>query len=393
MHIALFIKDFAVGKEFSKDGLPTKSGAEFHGENHAKQLIQRGNSVTIMAKKRYWFTKARENLDGIDLVRLHEPARWFEIFIRLFTTHRDIDAFYIIGTPKFAVWAVLYAKLMHKPVTLALTGKAEIFDGNANWRNRILSQCTNYIATTHEIRQGFMEKGGVPEVKISVLAHGIDTTRYPITNPGIKKTLRQENNIPADAHVLLFCARVVLNKGIDTLIHMWPIIRAKDPKSFLIVAGGGKHELIRALRKLGQENGNSVRVLGKVHNTSDYYRLSDVYVFPSRHEGLPTSLLEAMSSGLPAVTSDIGGCDDLIFNDKTGYRVDSESADVFAEKVLYLFENEQERETMGQRASKLVKDMCDYTVVVPHLEAIIKSTSSEGKDYLRHEEYGLWQSR
>ena len=40
MHIGLFIKDFAVGKKFSKDGLPTKSGAEFHGENHAKQLIK-----------------------------------------------------------------------------------------------------------------------------------------------------------------------------------------------------------------------------------------------------------------------------------------------------------------------------------------------------------------
>ena len=66
MHIGLFVKDFAVGKKFSKDGLPTKSGAEFHAENHAKQLIKRGNEVTIFAKKRYRFTKARGNRDGID---------------------------------------------------------------------------------------------------------------------------------------------------------------------------------------------------------------------------------------------------------------------------------------------------------------------------------------
>ena len=79
MNICLLVKDFAVGKKFSKDGLPTKSGAEFHAENHARQLIALGNRVTIMAKKRYYFTAARENLDGIDLVRLHAPFRWLEI--------------------------------------------------------------------------------------------------------------------------------------------------------------------------------------------------------------------------------------------------------------------------------------------------------------------------
>lgn len=51
MHIGLFVKDFAIGKKFSKDGLPTKSGAEFHAENHAKQLIKRGHKVSILPKK------------------------------------------------------------------------------------------------------------------------------------------------------------------------------------------------------------------------------------------------------------------------------------------------------------------------------------------------------
>ena len=80
MKIGLFVKDFAIGKKFSKDGIPTKSGAEFHAENHAKQLMRLGHQVTIMAKKRYFFTKARENIDGIDLVRLHEPSRGWRSF-------------------------------------------------------------------------------------------------------------------------------------------------------------------------------------------------------------------------------------------------------------------------------------------------------------------------
>lgn len=56
--------------------MPNQSGGERHGLNHAKELIRLGHHVTVMAKKKYWFTKARENYEGgIDLVRLYSPIR------------------------------------------------------------------------------------------------------------------------------------------------------------------------------------------------------------------------------------------------------------------------------------------------------------------------------
>ena len=93
MKICLLIKDFAVGKKFLPDGRPTKSGAEIHGENHAVELIKLGHQVTIMTKKRFLHTKAREKLEnGIDLVRLPPPIRWLEIFFRLLY-HRNAEIF------------------------------------------------------------------------------------------------------------------------------------------------------------------------------------------------------------------------------------------------------------------------------------------------------------
>lgn len=383
MNIGLFIKDFAVGKKFSKNGLPTKSGAEFHGENHALQLIKRGHNVTIMAKKRYWFTKARENLNGIDLVRLHAPFRWLEILVRLFTTHRHLDAFYIIGTPKFAVWAVLYAKLMHKPVTLALTAKAEIFRAEDSWRNRLLASCTNYVATTHEIRDGYVSKAHVPAEKVTVLAHGIDTKKYAPATPDRRQELRKAQGIEAGADVLLFCARVVENKGISTMIEAWPAIHAAKPEARLFVVGGGRHELIEQLKELSLRTDGSVVVTGEVDRPQDYYQLADVYLFPSWHEALPTSLIEAMSSGLVPVTSDIGGCDDLVFDDKTGYRVPVKDAGAYADKVLYLFDNPAKRQQMREEAMALVRRMCDYDYVIDKLFEIIASPEARGKDYLQ----------
>ncbi|MBQ7498761.1 MAG: glycosyltransferase family 4 protein [Selenomonas sp.] len=383
MKIGLFVKDFAVGKKFSKNGLPTKSGAEFHAENHALQLIKRGHSVTIMAKKRYWFTKARENLQGIDLVRLHAPFRWLEIWLRLLTTHRKIDAFYIIGTPKFAVWAVLFAKLINKPVTLALTAKAEIFRAEDSWRNRILSSCTNYVATTHEIRDGYVAQAHVSPDKVTVLAHGIDTKKFAQASPDRRHELRMAQGVEDSAKVLLFCARIVENKGIATMIEAWPLIHAKNPQARLFVVGGGKHELMEQLNQLSQQTSGSVVVTGEVDSPQDYYQMADVYLFPSWHEALPTSLIEAMSSGLVPVSSDIGGCDDLVFNDKTGYRVPVKDAKAFAEKVLYLFENPAVYQELRKNAMELVQTMCDYDYVIDKLADIIGSRKTEGKDYLQ----------
>lgn len=378
MNICLLIKDFAVGKKFLPDGRPTKSGAEIHGENHALQLIKLGHRVTLMTKKRFFFTAARENLNGIDLVRLHPPFRWLEIFLRLLTTHRDIDAFYIIGTPKFAVWAILFANFFNKPVTLALTGKAEIFSANS-WRNKILAKCTHYVATTKEIRDGFIERGGIAPEKISILPHGIDTAKYPESNSARRRELKIAHGIDPNQKVLLFCARVVKDKGVDTLQDVWKILHKKFPDALLLVVGGGINELLDELRQLSATLDDSIKVIGEVDAPQEFYQLADVYIFPSRHEGLPTSLLEAMASGLPAVTSDIGGCEDVIQNDVNGYRVYSEDAAAFAEKVSLLFNDEPRRRIFGNRAAELIRETCDFATVIPKLAEIISGGNEKDR--------------
>lgn len=373
MKICLLIKDFAVGKKFLPDGRPTKSGAEIHGENHAVELIKLGHQVTIMTKKRFFSTKAREKLEnGIDLVRLHPPIRWLEIFFRLLTTHNDFDAFYIIGTPKFSVWAIIFARfLSKKPVTLALTGKAEIFNAKNGWRNKILSTCTNYIATTREIRDGFIKNGGISPEKISILPHGIDTKKFPPSNEKIRRKLKISHGIDPNCKVLLFCARIVPDKGVDTLQKTWKILHKTFPTAILFVVGGGLTNLLDELRALSAEMDDSIKIIGEIDAPAEFYRLADVYIFPSRHEGLPTSLLEAMSCGLPAVTSDIGGCEDVISNDVTGFRVNSEDFAAFADKISILFTDDERRRRFGENSARLIRETCDFSIVMPKLAEIL----------------------
>ena len=372
MHVGLIIKDYAVGTEFNRDGLPTKSGAEFHAENHARELLRLGHRVTIFAKKRYFRMKSRENIDGIDLVRLHEPSRGAELVLRLMTTHSDVDALYIIGTPPFAVWAIRYAKRRGIPVTLALTIEEEVFRSEENWRNRIFAECSHYIAISHEIAKGYVSRSGISSERITVLPQGIVMGNFPLPKDEERRYLRAQWGISSNAPVLLFLARVVLRKGVDTLQDIWRIVHVCCPQARLLVVGGGTEELLGQLRQLGTETDNSVIVMGEQKCPQDYYRIADLYIFPSRKEGLPTSVIEALSSGLPAVVSDIGGCDDLIENGFNGYRVPVEDAAAYASRVIELFEDDEKRSRMSANGRNFVATHLDDAVLSDKLASIIQ---------------------
>lgn len=383
MNIVLLIKDFAIGKKFDKSGMPNQSGGERHGLNHAKELIRLGHHVTIMTKKKYWFTKVREVYDGgIDLIRLHGSIRWFEVFLRLLTTHRKTDVFYIIGRPKFAVWAILYAKLTGKPVTLALTGKAEVFNNKQSFREKLFASCDNYIATTHEIKESFIKDAHISPDKISVIPHGIDIKKYSFVSYEDRCIAKQQVGLDSVIPNLLFCARVAPNKGILIALEVWKQIYEHYPDSKFYIVGGGDNTLLDEARRVSEQCNNSIIVVGEVDDVTPYHRLSDVYIFPSEHEGLPTSLLEAMSSGLATVCSDIGGNNDLIFDDVTGYRVPVKDVDAYVEKISRLFDDIDLRNKMGKCSSKYVEEHCSYDVVSKEMEITVTNQRKEPIDML-----------
>ena len=252
-----------------------------------------------------------------------------------------------------------------------MTGKAEIFNAKNGWRNKILSTCTNYIATTREIRDGFIKNGGISPEKISILPHGIDTKKFPQSNEKIRRKLKISHGIDPNCKVLLFCARIVPDKGVDTLQKTWKILHKTFPTAILFVVGGGLTNLLDELRALSAEMDDSIKIIGEIDAPAEFYRLADVYIFPSRHEGLPTSLLEAMSCGLPAVTSDIGGCEDVISNDVTGFRVNSEDFASFADKISILFTDDERRRRFGENSARLIRETCDFSIVMPKLAEIL----------------------
>lgn len=365
----MIIKDFSNGKKFSKNGVPMKSGAEFHCDNQAKLFLELGDRITVFTKKKYFSNKVREWKNGIEICRLHGGIRWLEIMVRLLTTHRKIDCIYIFGTPKFAVWAILLNKyFLHKKTLLVLTGVAEIFEREKNWRTRILSNCDYYIGGSQELVDGLINKGKIKKENVMKLPHGVDTMNrfFPISLEE-KRTLRIKYNIPINKKIILFCARVVPDKGTDILIKMWKKLYDGEKNIHLLVVGGGVNSIISEIKELGNRLNNSITVLGEVDNPEDFYKLSDIYFFPSRYEGISTSMMEAMASGLPIVASNIGGNVDLIFENKNGLLVDVENVDGYCEALKYLLNNSSKTHEYGRFSRKYAQNYLDCRLLLKPL--------------------------
>lgn len=151
---------------------------------------------------------------------------------------------------------------------------------------------------------------------------------------------------------ILFLARIEFAKGIFIAADTYEILKKKFNKLNLIVVGDGG-ELNSLKRYVAEKIIPDVTFTGRLdgEELSNIYKKSDLFIFPSYGEGMPTVVLEAMAFGLPVFTRMVGGVTDFFENDKMGYITDSFDPSVFA--------NAMEKYIVD---SKLTKKVSDYNV-------------------------------
>jgi glycosyltransferase involved in cell wall biosynthesis len=145
---------------------------------------------------------------------------------------------------------------------------------------------------------------GVAPGKVGVLDRGVDRTRFCYAPPGLA---RQRLGLPADRPIVLWVGRMVPVKGVDVLLESWSAVSHAPSHPLLLLIGDGDDR--RALTRQAARLGDSVRFLGAVEHDAlpDWYRAADCVVLPSRSEGIPNMLLEALACGTPFVASAVGG--------------------------------------------------------------------------------------
>lgn len=117
-------------------------------------------------------------------------------------------------------------------------------------------------------------------------------------------------------------------------------------------------------------DGEYIKWQGFQSNIYEILKQCHIFVFPSYYmEGLPKSIIDAQSAGLPVITTDWVGCRDTVINGENGFLVPVKDAETLAKKIDLLLENKELRQRMGKNARYFAEQNFDINLVIKkHLE-------------------------
>lgn len=181
---------------------------------------------------------------------------------------------------------------------------------------------------------------------------GIDTEKFSSVNIDILEK-RKEFGFNADDIVLLSVGELNANKNHQVIIKALGRIKCDRVQYVIVGKGEEKDNLLRLSKENGLEN--RVKLLGFREDVNELLSMSDIFCFPSRREGLGLAAIEAMSSKLPIVTSNVGGIKDYSLNGVTGFSCNPLDDVDFAKKIKLLLDDLKLREKMGEYNQALAK--------------------------------------
>ncbi len=182
---------------------------------------------------------------------------------------------------------------------------------------------------------------------------------YEQFKPGTVEEILQTKkayNIPPDKPIILTIGTASKRKGWIELFDALEVLKQQNVDFFAVGIHTGAHEIDFAseIEKRGLSscflgmNGVPPETLNKIYNTAD------IFCLPTHSEGMANVVIEAMSSGLAVLTTDVGGHNEIVNNGVNGILVPAHNAEVLAEKLLALLKDKERRETLGAAARTFI---------------------------------------
>lgn len=204
----------------------------------------------------------------------------------------------------------------------------------------------NFFTTVSDnLKQYFVEELGILEKSIEVVLNGVDTKRFsPDNGKGRLNELLPSTN---KGKILISVGRLTEAKDQESLLIAIKKLVQNGVDIFLALVGEGelRSRIEGSIEQLGL--GQRVFLLG---NRTDVHELlpdATMFVLSSRREGLPMVLLEAMASGLPVVSTNVGGIPEVIKDGVNGFLVPPEASDLLAEKIALMVGQPEKARVMG----------------------------------------------
>ena len=207
-----------------------------------------------------------------------------------------------------------------------------------------------YVANCQAVADRLKKVERIAPDKIRVIPTGIEPLR--LVDPAFCMTLRKNLFLADDATVIGTVGNLRPAKGHAILVEAAKKIVAEFPKAVFVWVGEGplREELQKSIREAGLEG--HFRLAGFQENTAGYYEIFDLFVLPSLWEGRPLALLEAMSKGLPIVSTRVGGVAEMLSDGVHARLVASHDSRALRDAVLSLLRAPEMAARMGKKAQE-----------------------------------------
>lgn len=363
---------------------PRIGGAERQLAALIPLLRDKGIDVSVITR-RYSGMSSYQEIDGVPVYRMPVPGP------------KPLASLVFTLASLWLLWKlrpdVIHAHELLSPTTTALAAKrlfgtavvAKVLRGGTlgdieklmnKWSGptRLKSFAKNidaFITISREIDRELV-KLNVPPERRPFIPNGVDTARFaPVLNKQ-KQTIRTALKMPVNASVAIFAGRLSSEKRVNLLVDIWPEVRRVCGEAYLLIVGEGEERLT-----LERAAGEGVHFAGAIDDIAPWFKAADVFVLPSATEGLSNALLEAMSSGLPAIVTSVGGAPDLINHRENGWLIVPDNSSALLDGIVTLMANAKEREVMGLKARERVKDEYSLDSVATRLQGLYHNVVSK----------------
>ena len=296
------------------------------------------------------------------------------LFFYLIFNRKKFDVLHIHGAYWMSFGSVIAAKLLGKPIIIKLSMFGEDdpltivkekfhLHGFGMFPYLSLKLATKIICISRELSEAY-HQGPFSPKKLIEIPNGVDVNRFKPLQDKERNQLKKKLGFKSQEKIISFQGSVSLRKGIDILLEIWPKVFKKFPQTKLLFLGpvdktiATKETFFDYAKNFMTKEvfQKSVILTGLISQDKiiEYFQVSDVFVLPSIKEGLPNSLLEAMSIGLPSIATAIGGINDLIIKGQNGFTFKKENDREFLNHLLTLIGSSDSAEGIGRAARQTI---------------------------------------
>jgi len=331
----------------------------------------------------------RENVRvvGLHMRRHISPVDDFVSLIRLiFLFCKEKPLIVHSLTPKAGLLSMVAAKITGVPIRMH-TYTGLIFP-TANglkqklliFTDRILCLCANYINPEGMGVKNDLIDYAITKKPLHIIANGnirgIDFNYYYLSDSVLHASAKYKMS---SVYTFCFVGRIVRDKGINELVASFSRLLKTYNNIRLLLVGRLEQELDPIYEKslnFIKTNAN-VQMVGEQEDVRPFYAVSDALVFPSYREGFPNVVLEAGAMGLPAIVTNINGCNEIISDKVNGVIIPPKDNNALYNAMKFFVDNKDAVKVMGETAKKIVMQRYDYNIIQKELIGVYLKLSSD----------------